>query len=510
MTDLIFNRRFTIGKTDPRLFGSFVEHLGRAVYSGIYEPGHPSADSKGFRRDVLDLVRELGVTVVRYPGGNFVSGYKWEDGVGPIKERPRRRELAWMATETNAFGTNEFIDWCRVAGIEPMIAVNLGTRGPAEAGEFYEYCNHPGGTRLSDLRVTHGWPEPHAIRLWCLGNEMDGPWQMGHCDATEYGRRAREAAKLMRYPDANRSSSSLEEVEFVACGSSNRRMPTFGHWEREMLEQCFDHVHYVSLHTYFSAPLDRPVAALAQTDQMASFIEEVAATCDAVAAARKSDKRPMLSFDEWNVWAMDADRDGWKPAWSVAPPLLEQTYTFLDALLVGGMGLALLARADRVKVACLAQLVNVIAPIRTREGGPAWRQTIFWPFADLSHYGRGEVLRPAIRETETVRHESMNQQGEAEAPALQVVAVAREDGGATVFALNRSGSPQPLQVSLEGFEAFTSIVWKQLACDDLAASNTEDAPDRVMPHEAQGARWQAGRLNAYLPSFSWNVFLVSR
>ena len=252
MTDLIFNRRFTIGKTDPRLFGSFVEHLGRAVYSGIYEPGHPSADSKGFRRDVLDLVCELGVTVVRYPGGNFVSGYKWEDGVGPIKERPRRRELAWMATETNAFGTNEFIDWCRVAGIEPMIAVNLGTRGPAEAGEFYEYCNHPGGTRLSDLRVTHGWPEPHAIRLWCLGNEMDGPWQMGHCDATEYGRRAREAAKLMRYPDANRSSSSLEEVEFVACGSSNRRMPTFGHWEREMLEQCFDHVHYVSLHTYHS------------------------------------------------------------------------------------------------------------------------------------------------------------------------------------------------------------------------------------------------------------------
>ena len=314
----------------------------------------------------------------------------------------------------------------------------------------------------------------------------------------------------MRYPDTNRSSTTLEEIEFVACGSSNRRMRTFGHWEREMLEQCFEQVHYVSLHTYFSAPLDRPVAALAQADQMASFIDEVAATCDAVAAARKSEKRLMLSFDEWNVWTPDADRDEWKPAWSVAPPLLEQTYTFLDALLVGGMGMALLARADRVKVACLAQLVNVIAPIRTRQGGPAWRQTIFWPFADLSRHGRGEVLRPAIQAAESVSHDTMNGQGGAVSPALQVVAVAGEDGCATVFALNRSACPQPLQVSLEGFEACGSLVWKQLTSDDPAAANTEDAPDRVTPHEEQGAHWQAGRLQATLPPFSWNVFLVGR
>lgn len=506
-TRVVFHRDFVIGPVDPRLFGSFVEHLGRAVYTGIYEPGHPSADQRGFRRDVLALVRELGVTVVRYPGGNFVSGYKWEDGVGPVEKRPRRREPAWMATETNAFGTNEFIDWCRLAGVEPMMAVNLGTRGPAEAGELHEYCNHPAGTALSDLRAAHGHAKPHDIRLWCLGNEMDGPWQMGHCDADEYGRRAREAAKLMRFPDANRSSSPPPDLEFVACGSSHRGMATFGHWERRMLEQCFEQVHHVSLHTYYAAPLDRPLAALAQADSMARFIDEVAATCDAVAAARKSSKRLTLSFDEWNVWAMDADRATWSPAWTVAPRLLEQTYTLLDALLVGGMGLALLARADRVKIACLAQLVNVIAPIMTRPGGPAWRQTIFWPFRDLSRHGRGRVLRPACPAISLVTHVPLHAPAGVELAieALQTIAVANDDGGVTVFALNRSPQTQGLTVDLQGFPSLRLATWTVLAGPDLSATNTEADPDRVVPREADGAQFERGVLAATLPAFSWNV-----
>ena len=511
MTLLILDRDFTVGKIDPRMFGSFVEHLGRSVYSGIYEPGHPTADPKGFRGDVLELVKELGVTVVRYPGGNFLSGYKWEDGVGPVEQRPQRREMAWMATETNKFGTNEFIDWCRMADIEPMMAVNLGTRGPAEAGEFYEYCNHPGGTTLSDLRRAHGYPEPHNIHLWCLGNEMDGPWQMGHCDAVEYGRRAREAAKLMRFPDANRSSTPAPDLEFVACGSSGRVQPTFGTWERQMLEQCYEQVHYVSLHTYYNAPLNQPVSSLMQADLMGRFIDEVAATCDAVAAAKKIDRKLMLSFDEWNVWNASPDAQEWAPAWTIAPPQLEQVYTLLDALLVGGMGLSLLARADRVKIACLAQLVNVIAPIMTEPGGRAWRQTIFWPFHDLSRYGRGTVLRPAIRQRNQVRYAPIGSRAakEVEADAIQTVVVAKEDGGITIFALNRSDSPQDLQVTLRGEDMPVSLQqWRCLCGDDLGVSNTSGNPDHVRPQAREGAAFVGGTLTAKLPPFSWNVFLL--
>lgn len=530
MNHYLLDRDFTVGRTDDRLFGSFVEHLGRAVYSGIFEPGHPTADARGFRGDVLALVRELGVTVVRYPGGNFVSGYRWEDGVGPVAERPRRRELAWMATETNEFGTNEFMAWCREAGIEPMMAVNLGTRGPAEAGEFAEYCNHKSGTALADRRVAHGWAEPHGIRLWCLGNEMDGPWQMGHCDAVEYGRRAREAAKLMRLPDANRSSTPVPALEFVACGSSGRGMPFFGRWEREMLEQCYEQVHYVSLHTYYAAPLDQPGAALMQADAMGWFIDEVAAVCDAVAATKRTTRRLALSFDEWNVWNNNLGEQAWSPAWTVAPPQLEQVYTLLDALLVGGMGLSLLGRADRVKIACLAQLVNVIAPIMTRPSGAAWRQTIFWPFQQLSRHGRGTVLRPAVRAVERVARETLAKAeasavaGPAEADALQVVAVARDDGGVTVFALNRTAQVRALRVTLRGAEGDTGAgagkvagedwrleEWSCLAGDDLGATNTDATPDRVRPQRREqegGATCLGGELAAEVPGFSWNVFVL--
>ena len=210
---------FRIGEVDPRLYGSFIEHLGRAVYGGIYEPEHPTADDMGFRQDVLDLVRELGVPIIRYPGGNFVSGYDWEDGVGPVEERPRRLDLAWKTVETNRVGTNEFAAWAKRAGAEPMIAVNLGTRGTDAARNLVEYCNHPGGSYWSDLRRSHGAEEPHAVGVWCLGNEMDGPWQIGHKTAAEYGRLAVETAKAMKWVDPS--------IELVACGSSKAAMPTF-------------------------------------------------------------------------------------------------------------------------------------------------------------------------------------------------------------------------------------------------------------------------------------------
>ena len=284
---IMFDRDFAIGETDPRLFGAFVEHLGRCVYGGIYEPGHATADKQGFRKDVLALVKELGPTIMRYPGGNFVSGYNWEDGVGPVKDRPARLDLAWFTTEPNTFGTNEFIDWCRAADIEPMLAVNLGTRDGDAARNLVEYCNHPGGTAWSDLRIKHGWKKPHDIKFWCLGNEMDGPWQMEYKTADEYGRNAVEAAKMMRWIDPS--------IELAACGSSGRNMPTYGHWEDKVLEHTFDHVEFISLHTYFNNYDGDTKAFLASPDIMDHFIEEVVAIADGVAARRRSNKRIMLS-----------------------------------------------------------------------------------------------------------------------------------------------------------------------------------------------------------------------
>ena len=284
---------FAVGSVNPRLYGSFVEHMGRCVYTGIYEPGHPAADADGLRQDVLELVRELGVTTVRYPGGNFVSGYRWEDSVGPRGERPTRLDLAWKSTETNEFGLGEFMDFCGKTGMEPMMAVNLGTRGVEDAVRLLEYSNHPGGTELSDRRAAHGDKEPYGIRMWCLGNEMDGPWQTGHKTPEEYGRLAAETARAMRQVDPG--------LELVACGSSSSSMPTFASWESTVLQATYDLVDYVSLHAYYEEIDGDRDSFLASAVDMEHFIESVVATCDHVRARLKAKKHINLSFDEWNV-----------------------------------------------------------------------------------------------------------------------------------------------------------------------------------------------------------------
>jgi alpha-N-arabinofuranosidase len=505
--EVLIHRDRAIGETDPRLFGAFVEHLGRCVYGGIFEPDHPTADASGYRRDVLALVHELRPSIMRYPGGNFVSGYNWEDGVGPVASRPRRLDLAWMSTETNRFGTNEFIDWCRLAGAEPMLAVNLGTRGPDDARNLVEYCNHPGGTELSELRRTHGWAQPHGVRFWCLGNEMDGPWQMGSKTADEYGRVAAEAAKMMKWVDSS--------IELAACGSSGRNMPTFGAWEDTVLEHTFDHVEYISLHAYINNYERNTKAFFASPDLMDRFIEEVVAIADTVAARKRSSKRVMLSFDEWNVWyrTRRTPADRVEPGWPVAPPILEETYSMQDALVFGGMCLSLLNHADRVKAACLAQLVNVIAPIMTQTGGPAWRQTIFWPFAQFSNLGRGRVLRVET-DSPTYAATYFDPRGAQErffplpeVPYLKLAAVHDERAAAlTLFALNRSPDREmSLRVNVQGFSGLEIERAVQLHDADLEAVNTRLQPDRVRPSALADAEAAGARVSARLAPASWNV-----
>ncbi len=508
---VIADRDFVIGDTDPRLFGAFVEHLGRCVYGGLYEPGHPTADEHGFRGDVLALVRELGPTIIRYPGGNFVSGYNWEDGVGPVEKRPRRLDLAWMSTEPNTFGTNEFIDWCRAADVEPMLAVNLGTRGPDDARRLVEYCNFPGGTELSDLRRQHGWEKPHGIKFWCLGNEMDGPWQMETKTATEYGRVATEAAKLMKWIDPT--------IELAACGSSARTMPTFGIWEDTVLEHCFDHVEFISLHTYLNNYADDTPAFLASPDLMDTFIEEVVAIADAVAARRRSPKRIMLSFDEWNVWYRTRRKNEGrtKLGWPIAPQILEEVYDMQDALAFGGACLALLNHADRVRAACLAQLVNAIAPIMTETGGPAWRQTIFYPFRDMSKLGRGRVLRTRVS-SPTYSAIYYDPRGTAdlhfplpEVPYLKLSVVDNAaEGTVTLFMLNRHlDETLTVDAQVRGFGTLSVAEAHELHHGNLKATNTKDRPNEVKPAPLNRVEISDDHLRVRLAPASWNVVRLS-
>ncbi|GAB4062780.1 alpha-N-arabinofuranosidase [Angustibacter speluncae] len=480
-----------VAELDRRVFGSFVEHMGRCVYTGVYEPDHPSADEHGFRSDVLDLVRELGVSVVRYPGGNFVSGYRWEDGVGPRAERPVRRDLAWRSTETNEFGLDEFMAWTRRAGVEPMMAVNLGTRGVQEALDLHEYATHPSGTELSERRIANGTVEPHDVRLWCLGNEMDGPWQTGHKTAREYGRLAAETARALRQAD--------DRLQLVACGSSGSQMPTFGAWEATVLEESYDLVDMVSAHAYYQE-VDGDVASfLASGADMDHFIDSVVATADHVGARLGSRKRIGISFDEWNVWYQSRfEEEGPPPGWPKAPRLIEDRYNATDAVVVGGLLVSLLRHSDRVQVACLAQLVNVIAPIMTEPGGPAWRQTIFHPFAQAATHCAGDVLRLGV----TAPTVTTTRFGEV--VALDAVAT-RDDRGTTLLVVNRS--PQDgaeVEVDTRALGA-QRVEWCTTVHDeDRFAVNTVDDPHRVRPRPLD-TTVDGGTVRLSLPAISFTV-----
>ena len=479
---LFADRAFPIGDIDPRLYGSFIEHLGRAVYGGIYEPDHPTADEEGFRQDVLELVKKLGVPIVRYPGGNFVSGYRWEDGTGDKAGRPRRAELAWNSIETNQVGIDEFQSWAKKAESQVMMAVNLGTGTPREAGDLVEYCNFPGGTALSDRRRANGFEQPFGIKTWCLGNEMDGPWPIGHKTAREYGRAACEAAKIMKLVDPT--------IEVIACGSSNSDMPTFGKWELEVLENCYEQVDYLSLHSYYGNRSGDTAEFLGCSRDMDEFIRSVEAICDAVKAARRSGKTMYLRFDEWNVWFHSNDADKKIAPWQVAPPLLEDVYTFEDALVVGCLLITLLKHADRVKIACLAQLVNVIAPIMTENGGKAWAQTIFWPFLQASAHARGKAMQTRVD------CPSCDSGKYGEQPCVEAIAV--ENGEeVTVLAVNRSLTEDAeLTLDLRGWGELSLLEHSRLFNEDLKAVNTAEDPERVRPEAGDGKT---------LRRHSWNL-----
>ena len=494
---VIIDKDFQVSSIDRRIYGSFIEHLGRAVYEGIYQPDSPFADEQGFRKDTLELVREIGVPIVRYPGGNFVSGYKWEDGVGPRDQRPRRIELAWSVVETNEVGLNEFADWAKKADTDVMMAINLGTRGVAEAMELLEYCNLDQGTHYSELRKAHGYEKPHGIKLWCLGNEMDGPWQIGHKTAEEYGRLADETAKVLKGIDPS--------IELVVCGSSGSGMPTFGQWEATVLDHCYDHVDYISLHTYYNDHAHDPETFLANNLDMDRFITDVANICDYVKAKKHSNKTVNLSFDEWNVWYHSNEQDQKLQRWTQAPHQLEDVYDFQDALLVGSMLITLLRHADRVKIACLAQLVNVIAPIMTSDTG-CWRQTTYYPYWLTCKYGRGTVLQTQVA-CPTYANKRFGQ-----VPCVDCVTIYNDEAEElVVLAVNKDLQEDiTVEMDLRQFSEYSLIEHITLHDEDLYAVNTESEPDRIVPSRDGESAIADGKLTAVLKHKSWNLIRLGR
>ncbi len=493
------DKHFRLSEIDKRIYGSFVEHMGRGVYEGIYQPESPFADARGFRRDVIELVNELNVSAIRYPGGNFVSAFNWEDSVGPKSERPVRLEAAWKNIEDNSFGLNEFMDWAADANTEPIMAVNLGTRGIDAARNLLEYCNFPGGTYYSDLRRSHGYEKPHNIKMWCLGNEMDGPWQIGHRSADEYGTLAMQTAKVMRSIDPT--------IELVACGSAGNNLPTFASWDATVLEHCYSLVDYISVHCYFDNrnKTEQDTAEyLAHSLAFDNQIESIVATCDYVRAKLRQKKRIHLSVDEWNVVYRPHGKVP-NVDWTKAPHQIEDVYNVEDALLVGSLLLSLLNHADRVKIGCIAQLTNVIAPIMTSDTG-AWRQTIFYPFALTGKYGRGTVLQTVVdAPTYTTK-------AYGEVSLLDTAVVDNEEvGQLVIFAVNRDlHEGMEVECDLRQYADYKMKEHLVLNHEDIKATNTEEHPDTVVPHHAVDTVFEDGRLTAILEKHSWNVIVLEK
>ena len=493
---IFVDSRRTIAPLDRNLFGSFLEHLGRAIYEGIYDPGSKLSDSNGFRTDVLAEIKKLGVPVIRYPGGNFVSGYNWLDGVGPKQDRPHVLDKAWNSMNSNQFGTNEFMAWCKAVGTEPLMGLNLGTGTPEQAAALVEYCNVDKGTEWSELRRKHGFNEPYKVKRWCLGNEMDGPWQIGHITATEYGMKAQDAARQMRYVDPS--------LQLIACGSSGPLMPTYLEWDREVLEQCYDYVDALSLHRYFGNTPEETgndsEKFLAMNLTMDRQIAETLAVCDLVRGHKRSPKKLWLSFDEWNVWYRERNGDAVNGHRQEAPHLLEEVYDLEDALLVGGLVITLLRNADRVKLACLAQLVNVIAPIMTNGAG-LFRQTIYYPYSWALQYAHGSVLNLLVQSPtyDVARMDPV--------PYIDAAGTLNPENGQTsLFILNRDLSKaREVEVVWEdnpGTRVVTSLV---LTGNDLKAVNGFDAPQRVQPQSLDKPSTTGGRTRVELPPRSYSV-----
>jgi alpha-L-arabinofuranosidase len=481
-----------IAPISPLLFGGFAEHMGRCIYEGIYDPNSIHADEHGFRKDVLAALRDQAYTTIRYPGGNFLSGYNWLDGIGPKSQRPRRRELAWQSIESNQFGTNEFMTFCKAINAAPMLGVNMGTGSIQSASDLVEYCNLPGGTYWSDLRASHGCPEPHNVRYWCVGNEMDGPWQIGHLDSVSYGNKALEAAKMMKWQDPS--------IKTVLCGSSSDKMSTYPEWDRTALEIAWEHIDFHSMHYYAGNRENDSASYLASAAVFEQFVDTLEGTLRYVKAKTRSKHDVYLSWDEWQVWYKGDPVEG---SWTEAPHLAEETYNLEDALVVAQWLNVFLRKSHILKIACVAQIVNVISWLHTRDD-QLLKHPSYHVFKLVSNHARGNALDVKVKAPmlQTKLYDLV--------PALDVSAsIDPETMQGAVFLVNRSQA-----------EALTTeIVWQnqshvtiqqcwQLAGRDPKETNTWDNPDRLTAKAIPVPGVEGDQTTVTLPPLSFTVLLT--
>lgn len=487
-TTLHLHSRFVVDAVDPRVFGGFLEHLGRAVYEGVYEPSSKHADEHGCRTDVLEALKRLRFTAMRYPGGNFVSGYHWEDAVGPRENRPQTLDLAWQSIETNQFGPNEFLELSKRMGWTPMMAVNLGTGTPEEARNWLEYCNNKGGTKYADLRRSHGYENPWDVKLWCLGNEMDGPWQIGHVPAETYAINAQQTARMMKMVDP--------KVELVVCGSCAINLPTYLEWDRKVLEHCKDDVEYISLHRYVENPEHDTENFLAVTNSIDQQIEAMDSVCASVHHTKKTKRKVKLSFDEWNVWYRAREAEHLDGRGKIAPHLLEEVYNLEDALVAAGFLNSFIRHADSVKIANIAQIVNVIAPLLTR-GDEMVFQTIFYPIEMMAKRREGLSLQ--------VRVEGDGYQSKDYGYVSTLDSSAILNGNElSVFLVNRDTS-QPMEVTVDlSDQSITKLLNAELIHGtDPNAANTLENPNRIQSQEFDDVCIKNGKAVVKLPPLSF-------
>lgn len=481
-----------ISEISPLLFSGFAEHMGRCIYKGIYDPTSPHADENGLRKDVLNVLREVNYRSIRYPGGNFLSGYRWEDGVGPKNQRPVRRDLAWKSIETNQFGTNEFIEFCKAINAEPMLAVNMGTGTIQDAANLVEYCNAPTGTKYADMRASHGYKDPHNVKYWCIGNEMDGPWQIGHLDAIEYGKKAREAAKMMHWQDPS--------IQMVLCGSSGPAMPTYPEWDRVALEFCWEHVDYHSMHYYARNDENDTSSYLALSAEFENFVDTLSGVLQYVKAKTRSNHDVYLSWDEWNVWYKDRSGDG---EWAEAPHLSEEVYNLEDALVVAQWMNVFLRQSDVLKIACLAQIVNVISPITTTPDG-LLKHTTYYPIMLFSQLAHGEALDVKVQAPmyQTKQFGDM--------PLLDVSSsYDAETGRNVIFIVNRSQTEDVLvDLNWQANKPDRIKSAYQLAGTDPKAVNSFENPNNITTVSIEVPDVDNGQSTMMLPPLSFTVLEV--
>ena len=522
---------YRIGEISRRLFGAFLEPIGSMVNGSMYNPKHPAADGQGLRSDFYGALKEAGLPAVRLPGGNFVSGWQWKDSIGPKEQRKTHLDMAWFQYISNDVGHDEYLQWAEKAGAEAVYTVNLGTGTLQDAADCVEYTNFPGGTWWSDLRRKNGHEKPYGVKTWCLGNEMDGPWQIASYerDPRSYGILAHETSKAMKWVDPT--------IETVACVSSSPFLNHYPEWDRQALEECYETVDYISLHHYHSAPPDMPEALLAGYQAFEDYIRTEIALCDYMKTRLRVKKTMMLSFDDFATsfrprGELHPGRGGRQPAAGFCDFNPERKYVFHDpddwstrrlppshgemlhALTTASTLMVLLRHADRIKIGCAT---GGLGDLCRTDREHVWKGASYYPFTQMIRLARGTAMNCHVTcaryDVPGYVIDDMNQYAGFEGVDTVQAAAALDEaaGRLTVFALNADlNECQALTLDVRGFEGWTFKGHSELYAQHPEDRNTFERPDVIIPHENAGTRFERGILTAALAPASWNVFCFKK